>query len=120
MSANSRNWILIGFIGLILIGIALILLPLVTQSAAAPLPPTSVPTVPPQRLDQGPAPEVPRVSVGNARAAHELKQAVFVDVRDIGQFAARHVPGALSIPLSELESRLNELDKAQWIITYCT
>ena len=58
--------------------------------------------------------------VGNAHAAHESKQAVFVDVRSTGQYAPSHVTGALSIPLSELESRLNELDKAQWIITYCT
>jgi hypothetical protein len=117
MSANSRNWILIGFIGLILIGVALILLPPNNRSATVI---SDVPTATSQQLDQGPAPEVPRVSVGNARATHELKQAVFVDVRDTGQYAAGHVTGALSIPLGELEDRLNELDKAQWIITYCT
>jgi rhodanese-related sulfurtransferase len=36
--------------------------------------------------------------------------------------AASHIPGALSIPLAEIESNpagLN-LDKAKWIITYCT
>lgn len=117
MSANSRNWIVIGFIGLIVIGVALILLPSINRSATVP---ADVPTATSQRIDQGPAPEVPRVSVGNARAAHELKQAVFVDVRDKSQYDARHVTGALSIPLGELESHLKELDKAQWIITYCT
>ncbi len=118
MSANSRTWILIGLIGLILIGAALIILPLLTPSAAVPS--TSVPTVPPQQLDQGPAPEVPRVSVGEAYAAYTAKQAVFVDVRSVGQYEASHVTGALPMPLGELESYLSELDKAQWIITYCT
>jgi hypothetical protein len=116
MSTNSRNWMLIGFITLIVIGVALIALPLFTSVSAPPAAPTSAAP----RLDQGPAPEVPRVSVDEAHAAYQSKQAVFVDVRDTDQYAAGHVAGALSIPLSELDSRLNELDQAQWIITYCT
>jgi rhodanese-related sulfurtransferase len=31
-----------------------------------------------------------------------------------------HIPGSLSIPLAEIETRLSELDPNQWIITYCT
>jgi hypothetical protein len=120
MSANSRTLLLVGLIGVILIGAALIVLPLINQPAAAPIPPTSLPTVPPQRLDEAPAPEVPRVSIGEAYAAHSAKQAVFVDVRSASQYEASHVAGAVSIPLGDLESRLNELDKEQWIITYCT
>jgi hypothetical protein len=117
MPANLRRLILSGLIGVILIGAALIVLPLI-RPPAAPLSPTS--TIPSQRLDEGLAAEVPRVSLGNARAAHELKQAVFVDVRDKGQYDTSHVAGARSIPLGELESRINELNKGQWIITYCT
>jgi hypothetical protein len=30
------------------------------------------------------------------------------------------VSGALSIPLDQIENRLDELDTSQWIITYCT
>jgi len=30
------------------------------------------------------------------------------------------ITGAINIPLAELESRLGDLDKLQWIITYCT
>ena len=59
-------------------------------------------------------------SVGDAHAAQESKQAVFIDVRSASQYAQGHVPGAMSIPLNEVESRLNELNKEQWIITYCT
>ena len=120
MPNTSRTWVLIGFIGLIIIGIALIALPLITP-AAPPVTPTpvilSVTNVAPSNV---PYPDVIRVTTGNARAAHELKEAVFVDVRAKEQYAQSHIPGALSIPLSEFESRLNELNKDQWIITYCT
>ena len=34
-----------------------------------------------------------------------------VDVRESDEFAAGHVPGAVNVPLSELENRLAELDK---------
>jgi hypothetical protein len=116
VSTNSRNWMLIGFIALILIGVALIALPLFTSANA----PAAAPTSATPQINQGPAPEVPRVSVAEAHAAYQSKQAVFVDVRDTSQYKAGHVTGALSIPLSEVDSRLNELDKAQWIIPYCT
>jgi hypothetical protein len=117
MSANSRNRMVIGFIELILIGIVLILLLSNNRSASVP---SDAPTVTSQRLDQGLAPEVPRVSVAEAHTAYTTRQAVFVDVRSAGQYEAAHVAGALSIPLDELESRLNKLNTGQWIITYCT
>jgi hypothetical protein len=120
MPNRSRTWVLIGFIGLIIIGVALIVLPLLTpaQTTTMPMPVISAVTnVPPSDV---PYPDVIRVTAGNARAAQELKQAIFVDVRSKEQYAQSHIPGALSIPLSEFESRLNELNKDQWIITYCT
>jgi len=66
--------------------------------------------------------EVPRVSVEEAKAALDSGEAVIVDVRDPDAFEASHVAGAISIPLDELENNpagLN-LDRDQWIITYCT
>jgi hypothetical protein len=65
---------------------------------------------------------VPRVSVQDTRAALERGAAVIVDVRSPAAFEASHISGALSIPLGEIETNptgLN-LDKNQWIITYCT
>ena len=119
MSGNSRPWVLIGLFGLIVIGAALILAPLLSPSGA-PAIPTPVPAA--LTIDQSglPYPDVPRVAVGAARAAQESKQAVFVDVRTKEQYDQSHIPGALSIPLSGFEERLSELNHDQWIITYCT
>jgi 3-mercaptopyruvate sulfurtransferase SseA len=64
--------------------------------------------------------EVPRVTLEEAKTAFDSGAAVFVDVRSAASYEASHIPGALSIPLGELESRINELDPDQWIITYCT
>jgi len=42
-----------------------------------------------------------------------------LDVRPVDEFELGHVPGAVNIPLRELETRLSELDPAQEIIAYC-
>lgn len=65
-------------------------------------------------------PEIPRVSLEDAKAAFDGGTAVFVDVRGADVFAMSHIPGSLSIPLADLEARLAKLDPNQWIITYCT
>jgi rhodanese-related sulfurtransferase/DNA-binding HxlR family transcriptional regulator len=42
-----------------------------------------------------------------------------LDVRPCEEFAAGHVPGAVNIPIHELEKRLNELPKRREIVAYC-
>jgi rhodanese-related sulfurtransferase/DNA-binding transcriptional ArsR family regulator len=42
-----------------------------------------------------------------------------LDVRPQDEFALGHLPGAMNIPLRELEARLAELDPAQEIVAYC-
>ena len=64
--------------------------------------------------------QIPRVEVTTAKNAYETGQAVIVDVRDKVYYDGGHIPGAISIPLSEIESRLGELDQSDWIILYCT
>jgi hypothetical protein len=65
-------------------------------------------------------PEIQRVPLEDAKTALDAGTAVFVDVRGDSSYAAGHIPSALSIPLTDLENRLDELDSADWIITYCT
>jgi len=42
-----------------------------------------------------------------------------LDVRPPDEFALGHLPGAVNIPLRELETRLAEFDPAQEIVAYC-
>jgi 3-mercaptopyruvate sulfurtransferase SseA len=64
--------------------------------------------------------DVTRINLVDAKTAYDQKEAVIVDVRDADSYASDHIPGALSIPLSELPDRLGELEPNAWIITYCT
>jgi rhodanese-related sulfurtransferase/DNA-binding transcriptional ArsR family regulator len=42
-----------------------------------------------------------------------------LDVRPPDEFALGHLPGAMNVPLRELEARLAELDRVQEIVAYC-
>lgn len=42
-----------------------------------------------------------------------------LDVRPVEEYRAGHLPGAVNVPLSELESRLNRLPKRREIVAYC-
>jgi rhodanese-related sulfurtransferase len=44
---------------------------------------------------------------------------VLVDVRPAEEFAAGHIEGARSIPISELEKRLSELPTDREVVAYC-
>ncbi len=44
---------------------------------------------------------------------------VVVDVRPVDEYRAAHIPGAVSIPLDELEQRLREIPRDREIVAYC-
>ncbi|MFR9807162.1 ArsR/SmtB family transcription factor [Pseudonocardia sp. RS010] len=46
-------------------------------------------------------------------------RAVVLDVRPGPEYAAGHIPGALSIPIDELADRLDEIPVDQEIVAYC-
>jgi 3-mercaptopyruvate sulfurtransferase SseA len=64
--------------------------------------------------------EIERVTLEESKAAFDSNAALFLDVRRSETYATSHIPGARSIPLAEIESRIAELYPNQWIITYCT
>jgi hypothetical protein len=94
--------------GLLVLGAALfvILRPGVSQNSSTP----SV-----QGLTTA---DIDRVRLEEAKAAFDSGEATFVDVRSQTAFAEDHIPGAVSIPLDELQNRLDELDPSDWIILY--
>ncbi|GGK76348.1 transcriptional regulator [Planomonospora parontospora subsp. parontospora] len=44
---------------------------------------------------------------------------VLIDVRPTVEYASAHIPGAISIPLEELRSRMNEIPVGGEVIAYC-
>ena len=96
--------------GLLLIAAAILL---ATQNA--PTAPTSA-----APFEEETYPEIPRVSLDEAKAALDSGSAIIVDVRSAEAYQASRIKGAINIPLADLETRLGELDPNQWIITYCT
>ncbi len=45
---------------------------------------------------------------------------IIVDTRSARQFEGGHIAGAVSIPLDQVEARLDELPKDHEIVFYCT
>jgi 3-mercaptopyruvate sulfurtransferase SseA len=96
-----------------------------TPTAPAALPTVPVTVEPTSTVSSGiPSTEadVPRVSVDDAAAALQSGEAIVVDVRSAQAYQASHIPGALSVPLFDIETDPTslKLDKDKWIITYCT
>ncbi len=57
------------------------------------------------------------------KEAYELiskQEVIVVDVRTVKAYNSSHVPGAILIPLDELESRLDELNPSDYILVYCS
>ena len=65
-----------------------------------------------------------RATLTDAKRAFDRKEATFIDARSSHDYAAGHIPGALSLPVSEFEARSRELLKGlsreARIITYCS
>jgi 3-mercaptopyruvate sulfurtransferase SseA len=66
--------------------------------------------------------EVPRVTVQEAKAALDSGEVIIVDVRGSDAYETSHIAGAINIPLDAFVANPGglDLDKDQWIITYCT
>jgi len=59
--------------------------------------------------------------LGSADLMRRLKDpaTLVIDVRPAEEYAAGHIPGALSVPLSEIKVRIAELPRAAEIVAYC-
>lgn len=59
------------------------------------------------------------VTVEEAQEMIDQQEVVVLDVRTVEEYDSGHIPYALLIPLSELESRLDELNSSDYILVYC-
>lgn len=90
--------------------------------ASEPAPPA------PPAVTEAPKPAAAEVKAARAVKAADLKTdldakkvPVLVDVRTTGEYASGHVPGALNIPIDQLDGRLAELEsyKAGEVYVIC-
>ena len=76
----------------------------------------------PSRIPQEDALASPKLRIdwSEFKKLYDSKQVAVVDVRDPISFEAGHIPGALSVPLSQVEPRAAELKKlGKPIVLYC-
>lgn len=59
------------------------------------------------------------VSADDLRQRAHEDMITVLDVRPVEEFSAGHLPGAINIPLHDLEKRLQELSPDQEIVAYC-
>ena len=67
-----------------------------------------------------PYPDVPRVSLEDAKAKFDAGSALIVDTRSLDEYNQQHIPGSVSVPLTELNASEPDLPKDQELILYCT
>ncbi len=63
--------------------------------------------------------EFERVSIEELQERLRKKEVILIDVRPKAEYQAGHLPGALGLPLDELEHRLSELPRDKTIVAYC-
>lgn len=61
--------------------------------------------------------ETPEISL--EAYAREREAGVTIDVREHAEFAQVHVPGAVLVPMGQLASRLDELDRTARVHVIC-
>jgi len=121
--SRRQGWAIPVVVGLMVVAIiAGVILSFQNRPAASANSPFSVPviTVQPQPTNQPPFPNVPRISIQEAKEKVELGQAVLIDVRSKQAYDSQHAAGALSFPEEEIEARLSELPRDKELILYCT
>ncbi len=63
--------------------------------------------------------EFETISVDELRDRLRTGKVVLLDVRPAEEYQAGHLPDAISIPLNELDRRLDELPRRRTIVAYC-
>ena len=106
----------------IMIAAAMFLVGCISQNTSSPsnVSRTQTPATAPAEDDHAAQKTVERISIPDARAAVEKGEAVFVDVRQAGQYQSGHIAGALSLPEAEIPTRGSSLPERKKIIAYCS
>jgi rhodanese-related sulfurtransferase len=71
--------------------------------------------------DDSPRP-APRIALDDFRRLNAAGRVLTIDVRDAHAFATGHIPGAINVPLDQIERRAGEIRtraNRREIVTYC-
>lgn len=63
--------------------------------------------------------EIPQIQIHDAKAQLDLKQSLFIDIRDPGSYRAAHIPGAMHLHDGNVQEFLQSADKSQPVVVYC-
>lgn len=59
------------------------------------------------------------ITLDDLKSMSKKEKILLIDVRPEDEYRAGHIPNAVSIPLSQLKKRLNELPRNKTIVAYC-
>ena len=63
--------------------------------------------------------DIPEIDVAGAAEHLAGESALFIDIRDPGSYSQSHIPGALQLDDTSVQSFLSETAKDRRIIVYC-
>ena len=78
-------------------------------------------STPVQSLKQkNPADDARRITAEELHKLWEKKDVLVIDTRGEPDYKASHIPDAISVPASEVATKLEELPRNKMIVAYCT
>lgn len=69
---------------------------------------------------QPPADEARRITAEDLHKLWEKKDVLIIDTRGEPDYKSSHIPGAISVPASEVAAKIDELPRNKMIVAYCT
>lgn len=67
-----------------------------------------------------PFPEVPRITIADAKKLFDAGTAVFVDTHSPQMFDNEHIKSAINVPFNEIDAHISKVPKDKTVITYCS
>ena len=62
---------------------------------------------------------IPEIEISDAREHLDQGTAAFLDIRDSGSYALSHIPGALHVDDTSVDTFIASADKNQTLVVYC-
>ncbi len=113
----TRRRRLCSLLGVALLTALLAIAPACRPAAVA----TATPTATRARPTPSPTPRpVATITPAQVRALSAAAQIAIFDARSREEYAAGHLPGAISLPLGELPQRVGEVPRDRPVVFYCS